>query len=307
MISPQAFIEILQQHIIGKPQALRFALATIFAQGHLLIEDVPGVGKTRLAKALAAVLGCSFGRIQCTPDLTPSDVLGISLYKKEKDSFEFIPGPVMNQVVLADELNRTSPRTQSSFLEAMGEGQVSVDGKTYPLPKPYLVIATQNPLEFQGTYPIPEAQRDRFMASISLGYPSSLEEQEILSLNRTLDLAQGPAQPEDILAIQDQVRHIPMASSLQRYLVELARQSRNVHTITLGLSPRASQDLFWFTKALAWIDGLDYVTPDLIQEAVLPVWAHRLVLSPQAKISGITADQILQDIVQKMPVPLEST
>lgn len=306
----RTFLEPLETYILGKPQVLRFALATILAQGHVLIEDVPGVGKTRLAKALALVTGCTFGRIQCTPDLTPSDVVGISLYNKDLQAFEFLPGPIMNQVVLADELNRTSPRTQSSFLEAMGEAQVSVDGKTHRLPTPFLVIATQNPLEFQGTYPLPEAQRDRFMVSLSLGYPDSAEELEILEVNRNIQLN---TQPETqfsnnqalLLEYQQQIRKIHTAPSLKHYMIELVGRTRTHDDLTLGLSPRASQDMYWFSKALAWIDGEEYVKPDHIQEAIFSVWSHRLVVSPQAKMRSISPHQILEHILKQVPVPIE--
>lgn len=305
-----SFLHVLGQYILGKPQILRLAMATVLAQGHLLIEDVPGVGKTRLAKALALVTGCSFGRIQCTPDLTPSDVVGISVYNKELQSFEFLPGPIMNQVVLADELNRTSPRTQSSLLEAMGEGQVSVDGKTYKLPTPFLLIATQNPLEFQGTYPLPEAQRDRFMASLSIGYPDSVEELNILELNRNLEILNQPETQQSnnqtkLLKYQEEILNIHTAPSIKQYILELVGQTRTRDDLRLGLSPRASQDMFWFSKALAWIDGLNYVKPDHIQEAIFPVWTHRLVASSQAKMRGIMPHQILEEILKQVPVPMD--
>ncbi|MBI3089518.1 MAG: MoxR family ATPase [Candidatus Tectomicrobia bacterium] len=298
----------IEQVLIGKTAAIRLALVTLFAQGHLLIEDVPGVGKTTLARALARCLACSFQRIQFTPDLLPSDILGVSIYHAESGRFEFKPGPIFANVVLADEINRASPRTQSSLLEAMNEGQVSVDGVTHELPRPFMVIGTQNPLEFEGTYTLPEAQLDRFLIRLAMGYPERQDERRVL-----LDAASRP--PVDALApvlsvseveaIQDQVRRVRIEPSLVDYLLDIVRATRESPHLEVGVSPRGALALQRAAQALAFVNGRAYVIPDDIKQLTLPVLAHRVLLRDYLSQAPLrAATEVLQDILDKLPVPL---
>ncbi|HHU29995.1 MAG: MoxR family ATPase [Bacillota bacterium] len=292
---------------IGKEEVISKIMTGILCGGHLLIEDVPGVGKTTLAKVIAKTLGCSFSRIQFTPDLMPADIIGISVYDKGRDEFVYRPGPVMSQIVLADEINRTSPRTQSSLLEAMEEGQVSVDGVTYKLPDPFIVIATQNPVEFEGTYPLPEAQLDRFMLRITIGYPGSEDERRILRLpagKNLLQSVEAVITPEELLQLQRQAREVHLAGSLESYIIELARASRNHADVLLGISPRGAKHLYLAAKGLAFIKGRDYVLPDDIKEMLAFVFAHRIILKPEALLKGITALDIIAEIAERTPVPV---
>lgn len=292
---------------IGKEEVISKIMTGILCGGHLLIEDVPGVGKTTLAKVIAKTLGCSFSRIQFTPDLMPADIIGISVYDKGRDEFVYRPGPVMSQIVLADEINRTSPRTQSSLLEAMEEGQVSVDGVTYKLPDPFIVIATQNPVEFEGTYPLPEAQLDRFMLRITIGYPGSEDERRILRLpagKNLLQSVEAVITPEELLQLQRQAREVHLAGSLESYIIELARASRNHADVLLGTSPRGAKHLYLAAKGLAFIKGRDYVLPDDIKEMLAFVFAHRIILKPEALLKGITVLDIIAEIAERIPVPV---
>jgi len=302
----------VQEHvarvIVGKDEVIELCLVALLCEGHLLIEDVPGIGKTTLAKALARSLGCTFSRIQFTPDLLPSDVTGISFYNQKTQEFEFRPGPVMSQIVLADEINRATPRTQSALLECMQERQATVDGVTRPLPRPFLVLATQNPIELEGTFPLPEAQVDRFLMRLRLGYPSEADEGEILQRFEredplaTLEPVLGP---DELLAIQQQVRAIHVEDDLREYVVRVVRATRDHRAVELGGSPRGSLFLYRTAQALAAIRGRDFVLPDDVKTLAPHVLAHRLILNPDARLRGRKADQIVQEIVGEVPVPVE--
>ncbi len=290
----------------GQSAAVRKLLAALAGGGHLLLEDYPGTGKTTMAKALALSIGAQFKRIQFTPDLLPSDIIGVSVFNQKEQTFQFHHGPVFANIVLADEINRASPRTQSALLEAMGEGQVSTDGKTYPLEKLFFVIATQNPVEFRGTYPLPEAQLDRFAMQFSLGYVSPDEEMAILSAQEKrhpIEEVTACVSLREVLNLRDRVKQVRISTELQRYSVELVRATRSAPGVQLGASPRASLALTKAAQALALFDDLEFVTPEHIQELAVPVIAHRMMLDPQARFSGATAQTIVQDIIKRIPVP----
>ncbi|THA26865.1 MoxR family ATPase [Streptomyces sp. RKND-216] len=292
--------------IEGKPEVVRLSLAVLLAEGHLLIEDVPGVGKTMLAKALARSIDCSVRRIQFTPDLLPSDITGVSVYDQQRRDFEFKPGAIFSQIVIGDEINRASPKTQSALLESMEERQVTIDGQTYPLPEPFMVIATQNPVEMEGTYPLPEAQRDRFMARVSIGYPSPEAELEMLDVHGAaspLQDLQPVAHLHDIVKLTEAVRGVHVADPIRRYAVELVSATRSHPELRLGASPRATLQLLRASKASAALSGRDYVLPDDVQELAVPVLAHRLLPTAQAQLSRRTAEQVVTEIVQQTPVP----
>ena len=292
--------------IEGKSDAVRLALTVLLAEGHVLIEDVPGVGKTMLAKALARSTGCSVRRIQFTPDLLPSDITGVSAYNQERREFEFKPGPVFANIVVGDEINRASPRTQSALLEAMAESQVSVDGERRDLAGLFFVIATQNPVEFRGTYPLPEAQMDRFAMQFALGYVPPVNEVAILTAqehNHPLAGLKPCATMADVVALRRAVEDVRFSDELKRYVVELVGATRTAPGVQLGASPRASLALMKAAQALALFDGLDFVTPEQIQELATAVIAHRLVMEPQARFSGQTARSVVEDAVKKTRVP----
>jgi len=296
--------------IYGKEDAIQLALVTLLARGHLLIEDVPGVGKTTLAQALAKSFHCSFQRIQFTSDLLPSDVLGVSVYNPESREFEFRSGPIFANVVLADEINRTTPRTQSALLEAMNEAQVTVDGKTLPLPQPFLVIATQNPVEHHGTYPLPESQLDRFLMRIKMGYPSHETEKEILRKrvgDNPLDSLGPIADISDVLAMQDAVAHVKVDSSLHDYALEIVNRTRKSEQLALGVSPRGTLMLQRAAQARAFLDGRDYCLPDDFKKLAVSVFSHRVVASSRhasLQKKSETTDSVLRDIVESVPIPL---
>lgn len=302
----QRVINNVEKVIVGKAEPVAFSLIAVICRGHVLIEDVPGVGKTVLTKAIARSIGCSFKRIQFTPDLLPSDVTGVSIYNQKTGNFEFRPGPIMAQIVLADEINRATPKTQSALLEAMEEMQVTVDGATYRLPDPFMVMATQNPIEYEGTFPLPEAQLDRFMMNIKLGYPNATDEMNILDTHQFHhpldDLAQIMA-AEELVSIQQQVRNIHVDASIREYIVAIANASRSHNSIYLGASPRGSLALFRASQALAGIRGRGYVIPDDVKVLAKATLAHRLIVTPAARVRGITSAAVLEEILQTVPVP----
>jgi len=292
--------------IEGKSDAVRLALTVLLAEGHVLIEDVPGVGKTMLAKALARSTGCSVRRIQFTPDLLPSDITGVSAYNQERREFEFKPGPVFANIVVGDEINRASPKTQSALLECMEERQVTVDGRTYTLTPPFMVIATQNPIEMEGTYPLPEAQRDRFTARISMGYPSAESELAMLDAHGSsspLDTLEPVARAEDIRDLITAVRTVHVAEALKQYVIRLVAATRTSPDLRLGASPRATLHMLRAGRARAALDGRDFVIPDDMQALALPVLAHRLLPSAEAVVTRQPPEQVLAAIVDRVPLP----
>jgi len=296
--------------IYGKEEAIQLALITLFARGHLLIEDVPGVGKTTLAQALAKSFHCTFQRVQFTSDLLPSDVLGVSVYQPDAREFEFRPGPLFANIVLADEINRTTPRTQSALLEAMNEAQITVDGKTHPLPQPFLVIATQNPVEHHGTYPLPESQLDRFLMRIKMGYPTHETEREILrrrAFDNPIESLESVADVSDVLAMQDSVTHVKVDASLQDYALEIVNRTRNSDQLALGVSPRGTLMLQRAAQARAFLEGRDYCVPDDFKQLAVSVFAHRVVASSRhasLQKKSETTEAALREIVDSVRVPL---
>jgi MoxR-like ATPase len=300
--------ENIQKVIVGKDEVIDLTLVAVLCEGHILLEDVPGIGKTTLARSLAASLGASFRRIQFTPDLLPSDVTGLNWFNQKKQAFEFRPGPVMAQVVLADEINRATPRTQSALLEAMQERQVTVDGVTRPLPRPFLVMATQNPVELEGTFPLPEAQIDRFLLRIAIGYPSQAEENAILErfrLSDPLPELEAVTNPEEITQMQQERRQVRIQESLRDYIVKIARATRQHPEVELGASPRATLSLYQASQAWAAIQGRDFVLPDDVKRVAPVVLTHRLMISPQAQLRGREPEELVTGIVATVPVPVE--
>jgi MoxR-like ATPase len=301
--------ENIQKVIVGKDNAIHLALVAVLCEGHVLLEDVPGIGKTTLARALAVSLGCTFRRIQFTPDLLPSDVTGLSWFNQKKGEFEFRPGPIISQVVLADEINRATPRTQSALLEAMQERQVTIDGVTRPLPRPFLVLATQNPVELEGTFPLPEAQVDRFLLRIAIGYPSEAEEAAILErfrLDDPLPELGAVTTPEEVYAIQSQRRQVRVEPSVRDYIVRVARATRSHNEVELGASPRATLALYQSAQAWAAIQGRDFVLPDDVKYLAPHVLTHRMMLSSQAQLRGRRPEDLVAAIVETVAVPVES-
>ncbi len=298
----------VEKVIVGKPQAVRLAVTALFAGGHLLIEDIPGVGKTTLAKSLARCISGSFKRIQFTPDLLPSDVTGVTVFNQKTGEFEFRPGAVFANIILADEINRATPRTQSALLEAMEEAQVTVDGMTHPLPRPFFVIATENPIERHGTYPLPEAQLDRFLMQVQLGYPQPDEEATILqqqAVTHPLEQLQPVVDSRTVLHIQRQGRMVKLIPALRRYIVQLVTATRQHPAVELGASPRGSLGLMRAGQAWALLHGRDFVTPDDIKAVAVAVLAHRLILKAEAQIRHLTAEHIVREILASVPAPLE--
>ena len=295
--------------IVGNDQSIDHVLVALLSRGHVLIEDVPGTGKTTLAKALAASLRCDFGRIQFTPDLVPTDVIGVNLYDTKRAGFSFMPGPVFCQVLLADEINRATPRTQSALLEAMQEGQVSLDGATLRLPDPFFVLATLNPVEMEGTFPLPEAQLDRFMLRISLGYPQRENEAEMLARFRGKPdgVALEPvAGPEEIATARAEVDTVRVEPPIRDYLLDLVEKTRQHEHLRLGASPRASLALQQATQAQAFLQGRDFVLPDDVKSLAVPVLAHRLVTDTSARLRGVTGESVIAEILDTVPVPIET-
>ena len=302
----ERLIDNVAQVIIGKRAEIRLTVLGLLCQGHILIEDVPGVGKTMLARALARSIGASFSRIQFTPDMLPSDVTGVSVYNQRSGEFEFRPGPIMSQIVLTDEINRATPKTQAALLEAMEERQVTVDGHTYPLHDPFLVIATQNPIEYEGTFPLPEAQLDRFMLRIRLGYPTPQEEIAMLDSQQyqhPLTTLQQVVSVEELLAAQQAVRQVYLSQDVKTYIVNLVTMSRQHPDVYLGASPRGALTLFRTAQARAAIAGRDYVLPDDVKALAEAALAHRIIIGPNARIKDISASAIVRNILDVVPVP----
>lgn len=299
-------IDNVSRVIVGKTSVIEQALAALLAQGHLLVEDVPGVGKTMLAKSLSTSVGCSFKRIQFTPDLLPSDVSGISVYDQRTGEFQFRPGPIMSQVVLADEINRATPKTQSALLEAMEELQVTVDGVTHLLEHPFIVIATQNPIEYEGTFPLPEAQLDRFLMRIGLGYPEFTEEMSIIQQQEQehpIDSLDAVTTPEEVVGLQTAAKTVYVDQLVRQYIVSLVESTREHSDIALGASPRASLGLFRAARGLALVQDRDYVIPDDVKALAPAVIAHRIILSPSARMRGVTSWSVVSDLLDNVTVP----
>lgn len=296
--------------IVGKANVIELLLAALFSEGHVLIEDVPGLGKTMLAKSLARSLGCSFQRVQFTPDLLPSDITGVDVFNQKSGDFDFRPGPIMAQIVLADEINRAGPRTQSALLEAMEERQVSVDGVTRLLPRPFLVIATQNPIELEGTFPLPEAQLDRFLIKLSIGYPDTNEEREVLRRFKSidpLDQLQAVASSNDVSELIAVCRSVYVSPAIETYILALVNATRGNPALSLGASPRASLALYHTAQSLAAIRGRSFVIPDDVQALTVPALSHRLILSSQARLHGKELIDVLKDVIEQVPVPVEES
>jgi MoxR-like ATPase len=305
-IFSEKIINNIEKVIVGKRNPVELAIISLLCQGHLLIEDVPGVGKTVLARSLAKSLGCVFSRIQFTPDMLPSDVTGVSIYNQVSTQFEFRPGPLIAQIVLADEINRATPKTQAALLEAMEEHQITVDGVTHILPRPFMVLATQNPIEYEGTFPLPEAQLDRFLIRLRLGYPEMNDEINILERQQyqhPVDDLQQVAPADELLKAQEAIKSIYVAPAVKRYIVELTHQTRQHAEVYLGASPRGSLALFRTGQARAALDGRDFVLPDDIKALVKPALSHRVILGPGARLRDLGSDQILDEIISRVPVP----
>ncbi len=297
----------VEQIIVGKRQQIVLALSSWLCEGHLLLEDVPGVAKTMLARALAGSVGCDFKRIQCTPDLLPTDITGMSIFNQKLAEFEFRAGPIFAQLVLADEINRATPRAQAALLEAMAERSVSVDGQTRPLQPPFIVIATQNPVDHEGTFPLPEAQLDRFMMRFSLGYPTPEEELlmlERLQLAHPIDAIKPVVSAADMIAAQKAVRSIHVDPKIRAYITNIVQGTRNHEDLRLGASPRASIALFRAAQALAAVRGRNFVQPDDIKRIAGPVLTHRVILQPESRLRKVTAEEVVQDVVADVPVPM---
>ncbi|MDP4183440.1 MAG: MoxR family ATPase [Bacillota bacterium] len=303
----KTIVENVERVIVGKRKAIELAVITLICNGHVLIEDVPGVGKTSLISSLAKSVSASFKRIQFTPDILPSDITGFSMYNQKTGEFEYRPGSVMSQLILADEINRTSPKTQASLLEVMEENQVTVDGITHKLPRPFMVLATQNPVEYLGTFPLPEAQLDRFFMKISIGYPTQGEESYILNRfqeKNPIDNLKSVATSEDIIRIQEEIKSIYVDKTLNDYIVDIVSSTRKNNDITLGSSPRGSIALFRAAQAWAFYNSRNFVTPEDIKCMVVPVLSHRIVLKQEAKLKRITSSDIIESIVEKIKVPV---
>jgi MoxR-like ATPase len=302
----QRIVQSVSTVIIGKRNEIRLTVLGLISQGHILIEDIPGVGKTMLAKALSRSIGCTFSRIQFTPDMLPSDVTGVSLFNQKTREFEFRAGPIMAQIILADEINRATPKTQAAMLEAMEERQVTVDGVTYPMENPFLILATQNPIEYEGTFPLPEAQLDRFMMRIQLGYPNPGEELTVLSAQQyqhPLNALTQVVSVQQLQAAQQAVREIYVADEVKRYIIDLVNASRQHPDVYLGSSPRGSLSLFRTAQARAAMAGRDYVIPDDVKALAEVTLAHRIIVGPAARIKDISSRTIVQDILVNTPVP----
>jgi MoxR-like ATPase len=302
----ERLIENIEKVIVGKTDSVRLVVVGLLCQGHLLIEDVPGTGKTMLAKSLARSIGCTFNRIQFTPDMLPSDVTGVSIFNQKTREFEFRPGPILAQIVLTDEINRATPKTQAALLEAMEERQVTVDGVTHLTPEPFLVLATQNPIEYEGTFPLPEAQMDRFLLRIRLGYPVPRDEirmMEMQQIAHPIESLERVISVEDLIAAQRAVREVTISDEIKRYIVNLVGATRSHSEVYLGASPRGSLAFFRTSQVLAGIDGRNYVIPDDVKQMAIPVLAHRLIVGSAARIKEVDAREIVREIVDRVAVP----
>lgn len=304
----KAIVDNIEKVMIGKRNIAELSVISLLAQGHVLLEDVPGVGKTMMVRALAKSVGAQFKRIQFTPDLLPSDVIGVSIYNPRELEFEYRPGPIMANIVLADEINRTSPKTQSALLEGMEESSVTIDGKTLNIQKPFFVMATQNPIEYEGTYPLPEAQLDRFLMKIKMGYPSHVEEIEVLrraEKSAPIETLSAVVTLEELIQLQQSVKEVTVDETIKSYIVDLASRTRKDPYVYLGASPRGSIALMRASQAHAFLKGRDYVTPDDVQYLAPFVFSHRMILRSEAKYEGITAEEIVERILAKTNVPIK--
>ena len=302
----QDIIENIEKVIVGKPTSVELGVIALMCQGHALIEDVPGVGKTMLARSIARSVGCEFKRIQFTPDLLPTDVTGVSIYNQKSGEFEFRAGPIISQIVLADEVNRATPKTQSAMLEAMEERQVTVEGVTHEVPSPFMVMATQNPVEYEGTFPLPEAQLDRFLLSVSLGYPTTEEELAIIDgqlLAHPIDALQPVADARKIMELQESIKQVYVDDLIKQYVVSIVEATRVHPDIALGASPRGSLALFRGAQALAIIRGRDYALPDDVKELAVSVLSHRIIVSAAARMRGVDSSEIIAATIDQVPVP----
>ncbi|MCC6934892.1 MAG: MoxR family ATPase [Thermomicrobiales bacterium] len=296
----------VERVIVGKGREVQLVLVALLSRGHVLIEDVPGVGKTVMAKAIARSIGCTFKRIQFTPDLLPSDVTGVSIFNQQQGTFEYRPGPIVAQIVLADEINRATPKTQSALLEAMEEAQITVDGVTHPLPEPFVVMATENPIEYEGTFPLPEAQLDRFLVRLSLGYPGRSSEIDVLTRQQfahPLDSLEQVVTADVLKQAQTEIRGVHVDPLIKEYIVDLVLATREHDDIYLGASPRGSLALYTASRAWAALQGRDFVTPDDVKDLAVPALAHRVIVSPAARMKGIDSRDIVQDLLSVVPVP----
>jgi MoxR-like ATPase len=296
----------LEKVIVGKRDALELVIISLLCQGHVLIEDVPGVGKTMLARSLARSLECTFSRIQFTSDMLPSDVTGVSIYNQQKRKFEFRAGPIIGQIVLADEINRATPKTQAALLEAMEERQVTVDGVSHHLPRPFMVLATQNPIEYEGTFPLPEAQLDRFLIRVRLGYPDLLDEMRIIDsqqLRHPIESLKPVIKLKHVLLAAEAIKGVFVSAAAKRYITDLSRRTRQSGDIYLGASPRGTLSLARAAQARAALNGRDYVLPDDVKDVAVAVLAHRIIVSPAARMRELSADRIVQEIIHSAPVP----
>jgi MoxR-like ATPase len=303
----QSLVANVERVIVGKRGQITLSVVALLAEGHMLIEDVPGVAKTMLARALAISSGCSFSRLQCTPDLLPTDITGASIFNQKTTEFEFRPGPIFSEVVLADEINRATPRTQSALLEAMGERQVTVDGVTHPTPQPFMLIATQNPIEHEGTFPLPEAQLDRFLIRLSIGYPGALEEAEMLErlqLRHPIETLEAVTSPEEVTRAQKATREVHVEASVREYILNIIRGTRDTAQIQLGASPRASLALLRASQALAAVRQRDFIIPDDVKQLATHVLQHRIILNPESLLRKVSATKLVKKIIDMIPAPV---